>query len=91
MRHTRWKSKRTEVATAGFPGPPGESGTGRTNTKRHRRVDTMKTAITRFITASAIVLVFLASACIGPSPTDPGGSNPAPTVLGDPPDEVVKN
>ena len=51
----------------------------------------MKAAITRLITASAIVLVFLASACIGPAPTDPGGSSPVPTVAGDPPDQEVKN
>ena len=51
----------------------------------------MKAAITRLVTASAIVLVFLASACIGPSPTDPGGSAPpVPTIAGDPPDEVIK-
>ena len=51
----------------------------------------MKAAITRLVTASAIVLVFLASACIGPSPTDPGGARePAPTVADDPPDEVIK-
>ncbi len=52
----------------------------------------MKATITRLITAGAIVLVFLASACIGPSPTDPGGSKgPEYTVPGDPPDEVIKN
>ena len=51
----------------------------------------MKAAITRLITASAIVLVFLASACIGPSPTDPGGGRmPVPTAPVDPPDEVIK-
>lgn len=52
----------------------------------------MKAAITRLITAGAIVLVFLASACIGPSPTDPTGAKaPVPSVPGDPPDEAVKN
>lgn len=51
----------------------------------------MKTALTRLATAGAIALVFLASACIGPSPTDPGGSTgPTAPVVGDPPDEVVK-
>ncbi|MCY4571774.1 MAG: hypothetical protein OXF01_03140 [Gemmatimonadetes bacterium] len=51
----------------------------------------MKAAITRLVTASAIVLVFLASACIGPSPTDPDGSVPTvSTIAGDPPDEVIK-
>lgn len=51
----------------------------------------MKTALTRLATAGSIALVLLASACIGPSPTDPGGGKgPGPTVPGDPPDEVVK-
>lgn len=45
----------------------------------------MKQAITRLATACAIALVLLASACIGPLPTDPT-DNKAPTlpVSGDP-------
>ncbi len=51
----------------------------------------MKPAITRLATAGAIALVLLASACIGPLPTDPTGSKaPTPTVPGDPPDETIK-
>lgn len=51
----------------------------------------MKTALTRLTTAGVIALVLLASACIGPLPTDPSGSKtPTPTVPGDPPDETVK-
>lgn len=51
----------------------------------------MKTALTRLATATAIALVFLTSACIGPSPTDPSGSKvPTPITAGDPPDEVIK-
>jgi hypothetical protein len=51
----------------------------------------MKTALTRLATAGAIALVFLTSACIGSSPTDPSGSKiPVPTAPADPPDEVVK-
>ena len=51
----------------------------------------MKTALTRLATATAIALVFLTSACIGPSPTDPSGSSVTrTTVTSDPPDEVIK-
>ncbi len=52
----------------------------------------MKTALTRLTTASVIAFVLLASACIGPLPTDPSGSKtPTPTAPGDPPDEVIKS
>ena len=52
----------------------------------------MKTAITRLITAGAVALVFVASACMSPLPTDPGEARgPSVTVPGDPPDEVVKH
>ncbi|MCY4573756.1 MAG: hypothetical protein OXF01_13245 [Gemmatimonadetes bacterium] len=51
----------------------------------------MKTTLTRLTAASAIALVLLASACMGPSPTDPGsGKAPTTTVPSDPPDEVIK-
>ena len=86
-----WEAWALDVLTPGFPGPPGESGTAE-QTQVPQEADTMKATITRLITAGAIVLVFLASACIGPSPTDPGGSKgPEYTVPGDPPDEVIKN
>ena len=53
----------------------------------------MKTAITRLITAGAVALVFVASACMSPLPTDPGEARgpTSVTVPGDPPDEVVKH
>lgn len=51
----------------------------------------MKTALTRLATATVIALVFLTSACTGPSPTDPSDVEaPTRTGLADPPDEVIK-
>ena len=53
-------------------------------------IETMKTALTRLAAATALALVFLTSACIGPSPTAPGGSTIAPTTVeSDPPDDVI--
>lgn len=51
----------------------------------------MKTALTRLATVGAIAIALLTAACMGSSPTDPIGSNATtPSVLADPPDEVVK-
>ncbi len=49
----------------------------------------MKTAVTRLAAAGAIALVFLASACIDPLPTDPVDSKiPTPAVASASSDEV---